>query len=697
MKPKGLPKRQRLIGAWLLLTAFSLLGGALFAVWLDSQLEVTGVYQLLLWLGCFSGGATIFAVGLLLERMLFSPVRQLQAQLARLVANPDTEDFSQPQGWLKGLAPDLRRAQESWQSDRRSLHRAHADGAKSATRIRKELEALLQVLETPLLLYDKHRRLMLFNQAAEQFFAGTPSLGLGKRLEALFPLASLQQTLSQLPADGTQRELLVPCDCRWLKVIVRRVPESQDETLITCSDATAAWSNERGVRAELAQMLTPLRQHTASLVTATDALSQLRQHDHTSGSLAHRLEQVANEESIALSETVARVGGLIEAIQQQGERLTSIWSNDFWQMLDDYLDPAHRLITPIGVPAWFKGDAPALMALFNSLVKHLSDYFKNNLNDNIKNSIKSSIFEGEVSISSKHTYLDLIWLGPPIPERELNQWRQQILDALPLSPSAADVLRQHASDVWSIQDADGQHARLRLPLPSVEQSEAPRVVTPRPEFHDFGIADLPPPDAALANRPLRSLELVIFDTETTGLELRRGDTVISLGACRIVNGRLLASDVFDHYVNPQRPIPAASTAIHGITDNDVIDAPSLIPVLAHFHDYIGDAVLLAHNAAFDMLAISQNSVLFDMPVLDTLLISRALDEALDGHDLDSLVQRYGLIFPTGMRHTALGDARVTGELWLALLPRLEARGITTLEQLLHFQASAFDREDASAS
>ena len=693
MTPKGLPKRQRLIGAWLLLSALSLLGGALFAVWLESQLEVAGVYQLLLWLGCFSGGATIFAMGLLLEHMLFSPVRQLQAQLARLVANPDTEDFSQPQGWLKGLAPDLRRAQESWQSDRRMLHRAHADGAKSATRIRKELEALLQVLETPLLLYDRHRRLMLFNQAAEQFFLGTPSLGLGKRLEALFPLASLHQTLSQLPADGTQRELLVPCDNRWLKVMIRRVPESQDEMLITCSDATAAWSNERGVRAELAQMLTPLRQHTASLVTATDALGQLRQHDYENGSLGHRLEQVASEESLALSETVARIGGLIEAIQQQGERLTSIWSNDFWQMLDDHLDPAHRLITPIGVPAWFKGDAPALMALFNSLVKHLSDYIKNR----IKNSIKSSVFEGEVSISSKHTYLDLIWLGPPIPERELAQWRQKSLDALPLSPSAADVLRQHASDVWSIQDADGQHARLRLPLPSVEQSEAPRVVTPRPEFHDFGIADLPPPDAALANRPLRSLELVIFDTETTGLELRRGDTVISLGACRIVNGRLLASDVFDHYVNPQRPIPAASTAIHGITDNDVIDAPALTPVLARFRDYIGEAVLLAHNAAFDMLAISQKSVLFDMPVLDTLLISRALDEALDGHDLDSLVQRYGLTLPPGLRHTALGDARVTGELWLALLPRLEARGITTLEQLLRFQASAFDREDASAS
>ncbi|RUR31766.1 3'-5' exonuclease [Vreelandella nanhaiensis] len=685
MSPKGLPKRQRLIGAWLLLSGISLLGGALFAVWLESQLAIAGSYRALLWLGCFSGGVTLFCMGLLFERMLFTPLRQLQAQLARLVANPEAENTSPPQGWLKGLGPDLRRVEDSWRTDRRRLQKAHADGARSATRIRRELEALLQVLEVPLLLYDKHRRLMLFNQAAEQFFSGTPSLGLGKRLEALFPLASLQQPLSKLPADGTHRELLIPCDNRWLKVIIRRVPESHDETLITCSDATAAWSNERGVRAELAQMLTPLRQHTASLVTATDALGKLRQHDYESGSLGHRLEQVAREESIALSEAVARIGELIETVQQQGERLTSIWSNDFWHTLDDHLDPAHRLITPIGMPVWFKGDAPALMALFSSLVKHLSHY------------MAGSLFEGEASLGHKHVYLDLIWKGKPIPERELAVWRHQPLTTLPLSPIVADVLRQHASDVWSIQDADDQHARLRLPLPFAEQFDAPRTVTPRPEFHDFGIADLPSPDTALANCPLRSLELVIFDTETTGLELRKGDSVISIGACRIVNARLLASDVFDEYVNPHKPISPASTAIHGITDKDVADAPALKPVLKSFREYIGDAVLLAHNAAFDMLAISQKGVTFDMPILDTLLISRALDEALDGHDLDSLVKRYCLNLPSGMRHTALGDARVTAELWLALLPRLEARGITSLEQLLSFQANAFDREDASAS
>jgi len=120
--------------------------------------------------------------------------------------------------------------------------------------------------------------------------------------------------------------------------------------------------------------------------------------------------------------------------------------------------------------------------------------------------------------------------------------------------------------------------------------------------------------------------------------------------------------------------------------------------LPRFRDYIGDAVILAHNAAFDLLAIQPpgGGVEFDMPVLDTLLLSRALDEAIDGHDLDTLAERYSLIVPPGARHTALGDARVTAELWLSLLPRLEARGIETLQEALLLQASAFDKADASA-
>lgn len=102
MTRSGLPKRQRLMGLWLLLSGISLLGGAIFAAWLDTQLAPTGTTRIALWLGSFSGGATIFLVGLMLERMLFTPLRHLQVQLARLVANPDARDEHPPEGWLKG-------------------------------------------------------------------------------------------------------------------------------------------------------------------------------------------------------------------------------------------------------------------------------------------------------------------------------------------------------------------------------------------------------------------------------------------------------------------------------------------------------------------------------------------------------------------------------------------------------------------
>src|SRR5690554_2237630 len=166
----GLPRRKRLIGLWLLLSGVSIFGGATFALWLDTLFQPEGLARLALWLGCFSGGGTIFMVGLLLEHQLFSPLRHLQVQLARMVANPDARDDYPPEGWLRGLGPDLVRIREAWRSDRSQLTTAHADGARSAAVIRKELETLLQVLETPLLLCDRHHRLLLFNQAAESLF-----------------------------------------------------------------------------------------------------------------------------------------------------------------------------------------------------------------------------------------------------------------------------------------------------------------------------------------------------------------------------------------------------------------------------------------------------------------------------------------------------------------------------------------------
>jgi DNA polymerase-3 subunit epsilon len=716
------PPRQHLIGAWLLLSGLSLFGGAFLALWLDSRLAPTGAERIALWGGCLVGAGLVFLLGLLLERRLFAPLRHLQVQVARMVASPDARDDYRPEGWLSGLGPDLLRLREHWRQDRSQLAGAHAEGARSAARIRQELEALLQVLDTPLLLCDRHRRLLLFNQAAEALFSEHPGFGLGKRLEGLFALASLSEALDHLPSDGSPRELLIPLEDRWLHGCLRRVPNSDRETLITLTDSTAAWHCEMGTRASLAEALVAVRRHGAGLSSAAEALSQLHSSNHPASNatddahdqetllpdtpstpapkkrpaaslgshetpLARRLAGIIGQESQDLGQAMDRLGKTLEALQRQGERLAPLWSNDLWQALNDRLAGSALTLTPVGMPAWFKADAPILLVMLEALTNRLGDLA------DVRH------LDAEACLGNRRVYLDLIWLGTPLTQHQLARWKTLRLDALPLSPCIEDLLRQHDSDLWSLQDADGRHARLRFPLPAVERVGAPLIrPSPRPEFHDFGIADLPPPEAELAACPLAQLEVVAFDTETTGLALRQNDRVISIGACRIVNGRLLADDTFDVRIDPGRPIPPASTAIHGLTDSDVLGAPPLSQVLPRFRDYLGDAVILAHNAAFDLLALQSPGagVALNMPVLDTLLLSRALDPSLDGHDLDSLADRYALSFAAGTRHTALGDARVTAELWLAMRTRLEARGIHTLADALALQSSAFDRQDASA-
>jgi DNA polymerase-3 subunit epsilon len=203
---------------------------------------------------------------------------------------------------------------------------------------------------------------------------------------------------------------------------------------------------------------------------------------------------------------------------------------------------------------------------------------------------------------------------------------------------------------------------------------------PRPEFHDLTILGQQRERAApLLERPLATLTYVVFDTETTGLDPRR-DRIIQIAGVRIVNRRLLSGETFEALVHPGRPIPKASIRFHGISDAMVAGKPPIGTVLPWFHRFAHDAVLVAHNAAFDMAflhrAEDDAGVTFDHPVLDTLLLSAVLHDHTSEHTLDAIAARFGIALVD--RHKALGDAMGTARILLRMLDLLEAAGITTL-------------------
>src|SRR5690606_35895048 len=150
---------------------------------------------------------------------------------------------------------------------------------------------------------------------------------------------------------------------------------------------------------------------------------------------------------------------------------------------------------------------------------------------------------------------------------------------------------------------------------------------------------------------------------TTGLE--DSDRMVQIAGLRIARGRL-TGESFETLVNPGRAIPPRATAIHGISDAMVADAPGPDMALTSFHHFAQDAVLVAHNAPFDMgmLRNTGKGPDFDNRVLDTVLLSVMIWGGSVSHTLDVLAERLGIVIPPEKRHTAMGDARATAEIFL---------------------------------
>lgn len=180
---------------------------------------------------------------------------------------------------------------------------------------------------------------------------------------------------------------------------------------------------------------------------------------------------------------------------------------------------------------------------------------------------------------------------------------------------------------------------------------------------------------------LDKLTYIIFDLETTGLDSLK-DEIIEIGAIKIENSEV--KDIFNKLVKPETLVSSRITEITGISQEMLENEPPIKPVLAKFMEFIGDNILVAHNADFDSGFIkTQLKKHFNKdilnPTLCTLNISRDILPNLDNHKLHTIAKYYHLNVVN--RHRAIGDVELTLQIWLRFLDKLKEKNVHDRKEL----------------
>lgn len=205
--------------------------------------------------------------------------------------------------------------------------------------------------------------------------------------------------------------------------------------------------------------------------------------------------------------------------------------------------------------------------------------------------------------------------------------------------------------------------------------------------HDMRLHDIPHASAATLDTPLSALAGLVYDSETTGLDVVN-DRLVSVGAVAVVGGHVVPGVNIDCLVNPGGPISPRSTAIHGITDEMVADAQAFVHLWPDLQGPFHDRVVIGHNIGFDLAVLKREAeragLAWQSPkFLDTLRLAAGLFPDWQDLNLETIAAHLGV--EVQGRHTALGDALVTAEVWARLLPLLEVAGVATLGQAQAFQ------------
>ncbi len=169
---------------------------------------------------------------------------------------------------------------------------------------------------------------------------------------------------------------------------------------------------------------------------------------------------------------------------------------------------------------------------------------------------------------------------------------------------------------------------------------------------------------------------IVLDTETTGLDPRRGDRLIEIGCIEIVN-RIPTGREFHRFINPERDVPAEAQAVHGISTEFLRDKPLFAAVARDFMAFIGEDPLVIHNASFDVGFLNAELERLKLEpiamhrVVDTLALARRRHPA-GPNTLDALCKRYGIDNTKRVKHGALVDSELLAAVYVELLGERQA-------------------------
>ena len=575
------------------------------------------------------------------------------------------------------------------------------EASLSVQQEKNRLAALMSELTQSVVVCNLDGRIILYNNRARLQFktmsqaptlsGGAELLGIGRSIYAVFErqlvahaLESIQQRISRGAGSPSAQFVTTTQTGQLLKVQMAPVrsvdaaagPVEISGFVLMLDNVTRAFE-EKYLRDQLLHGLTEgSRSSLASIQAAVEMLA----FPDLDAPMRERFLAVVREEVTSMSGRIATM------TQQATEGLKARWPLEEMLGADVLLATQRRIearnkrpvtLENLDASIWLKVDSFSLTQALDYLAMRLVDEFD------------VRFFRLRLQVSGVRAQLDLIWTGQVMSTETVMSWEMDPIrfgaESTPLT--VRDVVERHGGEMWFERERVRHEAffRFLLPLASMqEQLEATLLLQneSRPEYYDFDLFQSSDQTSALDDRLLSELIYTVFDTETTGLNPSQGDEIIQLGAARIVNGKLLRQESFEQLVNPGRLIPAAGIPIHGITQDMVEGKPDITEVLPAFYAFAQDTVLVAHNAAFDMKFLQLQEIhtdlVFNHPVLDTLLLSAVVHPNQESHGLETIAERFNIAVLG--RHTALGDAMVTAEVLLRLIPLLQAMGIKTLRQ-----------------